>query len=556
MMKSYFYPFLAMAFGHSTVFAQLSIDKLYRLGGSASDVAIAMEIDKEDNLVLLTYSESKNFHYHTEAKVSSRGKDDVFVQKLSPTGTLLWQRQIGGTEQERSGTMAIDAAGGVLVGFPFNSTACYVEPSLSIALSTKGLNDVGVVKYDPKGNVDWTLHVGSTAMDGIEGLDVDKDGNCYISGSFGANLKVNEEWNLRFKSGFRNMFLIKVSPTGSVLWAKRILVNEGYGAFLKVDEDNHFYLAGAIRGTGYLNPADSTKALTGNNINKNNSYLAKYTTDGRLVWAQGLYGLNYVEPNSLTVAHNSVYLNGFLFDHALLNPFDPKDTTKHQGIRSTFIVKYDSSAHVKWVKTLGQPGTSYAEVYNVTVDEDENIYLAGDYSGNFDWDPSAAVFPVSGYGPLIVQYNDAGDFVWGTTYKQDHTGNAQKMIRGKDHLYIIGNFFQNMTFPLPTKNETWSSEGLWDSYLTIYSSLVTGEEEQKASLPGVLMANPIAQAQLQLRPDWADASVILYTTDGQPVVSTSLHGTLLSLPPSLSPGMYILYVEKEGKVRQEKVLVE
>ena len=142
----------------------LSGDLGYALGIGASgrDWASAVANDVDSNVYV-----AGNFEGMVDFDpgpgswmLSSAGGFDGFIAKYSSTGTLIWARAVGGTDEE------------------------YVRGIAVVNLVSRGGTDVFVSKLDPAGNFVWARAIGGPGSDVARGLAVAADGGICTAGEF------------------------------------------------------------------------------------------------------------------------------------------------------------------------------------------------------------------------------------------------------------------------------------------------------------------------------------------------------------------------------------
>ncbi len=111
----------------------------------------------------------------------------------------------------------------VYVGGEFSGTVTFGTTILT-ATSPTGRN-LYLAKYDTLGNLIWAIKGGSTGtnFDQMRGLDVDADGNAYVTGLFSQSC----QWGSLIQNGFyisvtnaREGFVAKIKANGSADWIK------------------------------------------------------------------------------------------------------------------------------------------------------------------------------------------------------------------------------------------------------------------------------------------------------------------------------------------------
>src|SRR6218665_3815195 len=138
-----------------------------------------------------------------------------------------WARAAGSPTTEicggnfSSSTNATDNAGNTYVTGSFKGSATFGTVSISSPLYP----NVFIAKYDVAGNCVWVKQFGGDDADtyGNQGMavDVDQQGNCYVTGTFRGspgNTIVLGTSTLT-GSGNRQIFIAKYDVSGNALWA-------------------------------------------------------------------------------------------------------------------------------------------------------------------------------------------------------------------------------------------------------------------------------------------------------------------------------------------------
>ena len=118
------------------------------------------------------------------------------------------------------------------------------------------------------------------------------------------------------------------------------------------------------------------------------SYIVKCTSDGLPYWIAGLDGINISLPQTIvTDTSNNVYYAGSYSNGAPLI-YNANDQLLSNVVNNTssannntFAVKYDQDGSIKWVVSLGA-NSSKVTASSIIVDDFQNLYLSGSYSGS------------------------------------------------------------------------------------------------------------------------------------------------------------------------------
>jgi hypothetical protein len=204
------------------------------LGGTNWEIAHAIQQTTDGGYIIGAESFSTNGdvtgHHGTSV-------NDFWVVKLNSTGTIQWQKSLGGTSVEEGTAIQQTQDGGYIVAGSTGSTDGDVT-----GLHIGGL-DYWVVKLNTTGAIQWQKTLGGAyaevpnsvqqTLEGgyiVTGLSRSNDGD--VTGHHGA-LDVNDVW------------VVKLSNTGSLQWQKSLggpSQDEAYA--IKQTSDGNYILAG------------------------------------------------------------------------------------------------------------------------------------------------------------------------------------------------------------------------------------------------------------------------------------------------------------------------
>ena len=111
----------------------------------------------------------------------NHGDNDMWIVKLSDTGSIEWQRCYGGTAFDNSGSMAAARDSGYIL-------AGSAESSDGDVTFNHGWGDYWVVKISKTGSIQWQHSYGSTAGDAAYAVCQAADGDYVVVGSDGGLL--------------------------------------------------------------------------------------------------------------------------------------------------------------------------------------------------------------------------------------------------------------------------------------------------------------------------------------------------------------------------------
>lgn len=189
------------------------------LGGGDFDEATAIAVDSSGNAYVTGLTRSPNFPATAGAyNTTHNAGDDVFVAKLSPSGTSLsYATYIGGAGTDLALGIAISGGSAYITGQTDSSDF----PTTAGAMDRQNnATDAFVVKLSPAGDsLVYSTFLGGNVPDIGYSIDVDPSGSAYVTGITGATdfPTTPGAMNTSFNGGLFDLFLVKVNPVGSAL---------------------------------------------------------------------------------------------------------------------------------------------------------------------------------------------------------------------------------------------------------------------------------------------------------------------------------------------------
>ena len=179
-------------------------------GGTSGDSGNGIAVDANGNSYITGgFKESATFG--TTTLTSSGYYDyDIFVTKLDIDGNWLWAKQAGGTGDEGSNSIAVDANGNSYITSGFEESVNFGTTTLT----SSGYLDIFVAKIDHNGNWLWAKQAGGAIDDCGYGIALDANGNSYVTGFFMES--ANFGTSTLTSSGDRDIFVAKLGEVNSI----------------------------------------------------------------------------------------------------------------------------------------------------------------------------------------------------------------------------------------------------------------------------------------------------------------------------------------------------
>jgi gliding motility-associated-like protein len=296
---------------------------------------------------------------------------------------------------------------------------------------------------------------------------------------------------------------------------------------VKVDKQNNVYVTGFYDGTADFDPSSGVYNLTASGGGFD-TFIAKYTSAGALIWAKTIGGSGTDQVNSMTVDINGNAIISGQYSSPTMAV--GSTTLQNNGEWNSFVVKINTNGGFVWAKSIGGSSTDYgahiesdsqgniiqnvrytsssitvgANTYGspsgsfngITIkydptgnvvwainladsgdsesifgefDSQNNVVITGHFSGNDNFNPLGTAYNLNGNGnaSFIAKYNSSGILQWVTSINGTVVGNNLNLcINSKDDIYVDGPFSSPLSFGSITLNPSGSQ----DIFMSKYSS--------------------------------------------------------------------------------------
>jgi hypothetical protein len=341
-------------------------------------------------------------------QISSAGSNDIIVLgvRLFPPSSnsvqldAFWVRKIGGTGNDyvssactKPGTANGYAATDLFFCGSFSNTVDF-DPSdmFTYSLTSAGSTDAFFCTLNLEGLFGSAQRVGGSGLD--DGIAVGYNANTNrttIAGTYEGTINIgltsvgNKDifiytTGYPYKSigGTGNDYVSTIQPNGS-----------------------GWIVTGVYTGTTnlYPNAANATNSSPYSSIGGLDGFILCLDTQLGFTWAKSFGGSSneYVSASSLDNSGN-IYLSGRYMGAV---DFDPDISTNYvlnsNGLIDLYILKLDNTGIFISALSYGGPSTT-ENVYSILVDNFDNIFCAGDFSGTVDINPGAPIYNITSLG--------------------------------------------------------------------------------------------------------------------------------------------------------------
>ncbi|MCK5852540.1 SBBP repeat-containing protein [bacterium] len=336
---------------------------------------------------------------------SFNGNSDIFITKYNINGERLWSRIQGSNNIEIASAVTVDLQGNVILagggygGFNNQTNAGYVDNI--------------IMKFDSFGSHLWTRIFGSVTVEEIFDVTTDSNDNIFVTGyTLG-------EFDGQTNSGNADIFLSKYSADGLRLWTKFIGgTDDDYGRGIALDVSNNIYVVGFTDGE-----------IDGHTqIGYHDLFLTKLNPSGEKIWSDvwGTTTNDYCYAIALDSSEN-IYITGYTKGEFAGQP--------KPGLDDFFLTKYSPNGSNQWTKVWGSWDDERAR--GIAIDDNDNIFVSGHTWNEFDGQYNAG-----GIDVFLSKFNSSGERQWSEIWGSDTIDYYGVVaVDNNDNIYVAGDTY-------------------------------------------------------------------------------------------------------------------
>ncbi|HXS36687.1 MAG TPA: T9SS type A sorting domain-containing protein [Flavipsychrobacter sp.] len=356
------------------------------LGGSGSDVALSIAATTDGGYIMAGSTNS------TDGDVSGlhspiSGTDDMWIVKLSSTGAIIWQKCLGGSNNEEAYSIIQTSDGGYIVAGQTNSTDGDVT---GLHGSAGGSLDIWVVKLDDTGGIMWQKCYGGSNGEVANSIVQTTDGGYIIAGSTNST---DGDVTGNHSGTTSDYWVVKINSTGNITWEKCFGGTDGDQANSIVQTTDGGYIV-----AGSTNSTDGD--VTGNH-GVSDTWIVKTNDTGAISWERCYGGTGADFANSIQQTSDGGYIVA-----GTTTSLDG-DVHGNHGNYDYWVIKLMPNDSLEWQKCLGG---SFTDQANSIIQNSDGSYAVTGFTESVDGE-------VTGYHDSTFGTDD-GD-VWVVKLNKD-----------------------------------------------------------------------------------------------------------------------------------------
>lgn len=313
-------------------------------GGSESDIATSVCMGKDSSYWIAGYTISDDGDIS-----ASIGSVDGWIINIDQDGLLLWEGTYGGLDDDFIQSIIPSNDGGYLLTGYSNSTE-------GNAIGNKGEADYWVIKISELGNVVWSKMYGGPDFDfASKGINT-FDGGYLVTGN-----SSSETGDITENKGVQDIWVIKLSKTGSLEWQKNLGGTNIDGANALVQMPDSTFVIGGFTNS---NDIDVTSSYGSQDI-----WAVRLKQNGDLIWQKNFGGTGSESATDMLLnTENEITLIGSTTS-------TDNDISIRRGGQDLSLFGIQNNGTLRWQKNYG--GSSRQIGNSIVINSDGNYLVAG-----------------------------------------------------------------------------------------------------------------------------------------------------------------------------------
>ncbi|WP_312765064.1 SBBP repeat-containing protein [Epilithonimonas sp.] len=535
-----------------------------RLGGEGEDVIRSLAVDAQGNSYATGYFTDYCIFGEElqQTEIASKGMFDIFISKTSPNGELLWVKGIGGTADDYGTAITVDSNGNVYITGIFQETVNFNPNGTAQNLTSKGAQDIFVLKLNSSGNFLWVKGIGGEGYEETSAIQVASNGEVYLAGYFSGavDFDPSESENILNPSGLVDSFFIKLSDNGSLSWIKTI------GGFMTTPMDmklhnNNLYALGNFKKTTDFDPSSTqSHNITALGFD---AYLLKLDLSGNFVNVTTTKSLNSstgTTPTNLSIDENgNAYVSGYFGGSIDFGPdvqHNGQYTFTSENMLTGFVFKVGNDGKLVWAN-YPKPSTEEASSlgYGIVINKNQETFITGYIAGNVKFDNLELEQNTDHFmNAFVAKLDSQGKFVDAKLFAGSNFIDTHCAAMDADENLYIGGAFTDLANIDPTGNGSYYvfSRGYRDSYVVKLNNTNLNVEDINSKTDLLIYPNPSSDIiYLNSKNQLSGNKYIIYDMVGREISTGTLDSKQEIKINLLPKGNYIL---KIGNQYQTKII--
>lgn len=270
-------------------------------GGSMADIGNGIDVDNNGNVYVAGEFRGTST-FGSTTLTSDNGSTDVFVTKLSSTGTFLWTKHGAAPFADRALDIGVDAVGNAYAVGQFSDSITFDNTH-----NNTMFNAIFLIKFNTSGVEQWFRMAGGASFNIANAIAVDAAGNAHLTGDFEGNLTFYNNTNTVLSNPYNyGVFVVKYATNGSVTWARKSgSDSEVTSQGIELDNTGSAYITGGFE-CSFDEYTEEYGTAIFNSVGGEDIFVSKFNGSGTWQWAKQLAGRQKEYGSGIDVTGNGL----------------------------------------------------------------------------------------------------------------------------------------------------------------------------------------------------------------------------------------------------------
>lgn len=238
----------------------------------------------------------------------------------------------------------------------------------------------------------------------------------------------------------------------------------------------------------------------------------------------------------------NVIISGYFSGIIDVDPGSTAFSLSSHGNSDVLLVKLDANGYLIWAKSWGSTGSD--EGMGIVIDSVNNIYTTGAFNDTVDFDPGTGIYNLSSIGGIntfISKLESTGSLIWANQIKGSNNIGLSIKLDAHEKIYVAGEFGGTCDFDPSNNLYNLTSTGTDDAYLFKWSQPLTGLHDTYTNSSVKVFPNPFTETvQINVI---EKATVTISSITGQVILRTILPAGINTITlANQQSGTYLLNV--------------
>lgn len=315
------------------------------LGGSGNDECYSVAQTADGGFIVAGVTNSSD----GDLIGMNAANHDFWIIKLTGTGSIEWQKVLGGSSAEYAREIQQTKDGGYIIAGWSASTDGDIT-------GNHGAGDYWIVKLSSAGSIEWQKSLGGSKADWGTAVQQTIDGGYIVAG-----YSASTDGDITFNHGDMDYWVVKLNSSGNIVWQKNF-GGSGYDRAWSIQQtsDKGFIVAGESKS----HDGDLTT-----NYGDYDWWVVKMDQQGNIQWQKNLGGsAEDINPAVIETRDSMFVIAGTSYS-------DGVDVSGNHGSGDCWVVELNQQGEIQWERCYG--GTSGEGAFSIRQTTDGGFILGG-----------------------------------------------------------------------------------------------------------------------------------------------------------------------------------